>query len=143
MNQIFISLQFVLVNWKIVAIVVIDSINSQTGKPVYRPGTDSVLRNSFNFEVYDLQNEEKQYTYFILDNASFEAEVNKLLPYFTTGTADSTKDLASNAVVRDLIVEGLYSIDQLPSTLTSKFGVAIPIDKSYIVEPRLSVMAAE
>lgn len=115
---------------------VIDSINSQTGKPVYRPGTDSVLRNSFNFEVYDLQNEEKQYTYFILDNASFEAEVNKLLPYFTTGTADSTKDLASNAVVRDLIVEGLYSIDQLPSTLTSKFGVAIPIDKSNIVETR-------
>jgi hypothetical protein len=115
---------------------VVDSINAQTGKPIYRPGTDSVLRNRFNTEVYDLQNEEKQYTYFILNDAAFDSEVNKLIPYYQTSTADSTKDLAAAALVKDLIVEGLYTIDQLPAVLTSKFGVPIPIDKNKIVETR-------
>lgn len=115
---------------------IIDSINSQTGQPVYRPGTDSVLRNTFNAQVFDLQNEEKQYTYFILDDAAFNAEVARLTPYFKTSTTDSTKNLASNNVVKDLIVEGLYTIEQLPATLTSKFGVKIPIDKSKIIDTR-------
>ena len=115
---------------------IIDSINSQTGQPIYRKGTDSVLRNTFNFNVADLQSEEKQYTYFILNDTAFNSEVNKLTAYYKTSTTDSTRDLASNAVVRDLIVEGVYAIDQLPDTLTSKFGVKIPIDKSKIVETR-------
>jgi uncharacterized surface protein with fasciclin (FAS1) repeats len=113
---------------------IIDSINSQTGQPVYHPGTDSVLKNSFNAGVYDLNSEEKQYTFFILDNASFNSEVTKLNPYFTTGTTDSTKNLAGYAAVKDLVVEGMYSIDQLPPVLTSQFGVQIPIDKSKITQ---------
>jgi uncharacterized surface protein with fasciclin (FAS1) repeats len=113
---------------------IVDSINSQTGQPVYRPGTDSVLRNSFNTDIYDLENEEKQYTYFILSNAAYNAEVSKLKPYFATSTTDSTTSLASIFVVKDLVVEGVYSLDQLPATLTSKFGVKIPIDKSKIIE---------
>ncbi|MDQ6609548.1 MAG: fasciclin domain-containing protein [Bacteroidota bacterium] len=115
---------------------IIDSINSLTGQPIYRFGTDSVLRNSFNTDVYDLQNEEKQYTYFILDDAAFNAEVAKLNPYFKTSTTDSTKNLASFAVSKDLIVEGVYTLAQLPAFLTSKSGVIIPIDKSKIVETR-------
>ena len=115
---------------------IIDSINSQTGLPAYHPGTDSVLRNSFNTDVYDLQNEEKQYTYFILNDAALNTEVTKLNPYFKTSTTDSTKNLASFAVVKDLIVEGVYTIAQLPAVLTSKFGVKIPIDKSKIIETR-------
>jgi len=113
---------------------IIDSINSQTGQPIYRPGTDSVLKNSFNTGVYDLKNEEKQYTFFILDDASFNSEVTKLNPYFKTSTADSTKNLAGYTAVKDLIVEGVYTIDQLPPVLTSQFGVKIPIDKSKITQ---------
>lgn len=115
---------------------IIDSISSSTGLPVYRPGTDSVLRNTYNTDVYDLQNEEKQYTYFILTDAALNTEVTKLTPYFKTSTADSTKSLASFAVVKDLVVEGEYSLAQLPSVLTSRFGVKIPIDKNKIVETR-------
>jgi hypothetical protein len=115
---------------------IIDSINSQTGQPVYHPGSDSVLLNSFNTTVYDLQNESKQYTYFILTDAALNAEVTKLKPYYATSTADSTKNLASFAVVKDLVVEGEYSIDQLPTVLTTKYGVKIPIDKSKIIETR-------
>lgn len=115
---------------------IIDSISSQTGLPVYHPGSDSVLKNSFNTDVYDLQDESKQYTYFILTDAALNSEIAKLTPYFKTSTTDSTRSLASYGVVRDLIVDGYYTIDQLPSLLTSKFGVKIPIDKSKIIETR-------
>jgi uncharacterized surface protein with fasciclin (FAS1) repeats len=113
---------------------IIDSINSQTGQPIYHPGTDSVFRNSFNTDVYDLQDESKQYTYFILADAAFASETAKLTPYFKTSTTDSTNSLASFYVAKDLIVEGLYTIDQLPAVLTSKYGVNIPIDKSKITQ---------
>jgi uncharacterized surface protein with fasciclin (FAS1) repeats len=93
---------------------IIDSINALTGQPIYRPGTDSVLRNTFNTDVYNLESEEKQYTYFILNDAAFNAEILKMNPFFKTSTADSTKNLASFAVVKDLIVEGVYTQAQLP-----------------------------
>ena len=115
---------------------IIDSISAQTGQPVYRPGTDSVLRNSFSTAVYDLQSEEKQYTYFVLADAAFNTETAKLNAYFKTSTADSTKTLAQYAVAKDLLVEGEYSLAQLPAVLVSKFGVKIPVDKSKIVETR-------
>jgi uncharacterized surface protein with fasciclin (FAS1) repeats len=115
---------------------IIDSISSTTGQPIYRPGTDSVLKNVYNTEVYDLQNEAKQYTYFILNDGALNAEITKMNPFYKTSTADSTKNLASFAVVKDLTVEGVYEIAQLPAFLTSKFGVKIPIDVSKIVETR-------
>src|SRR3954470_17006933 len=59
-----------------------------------------------------------------------------MTPFYKTSTTDSTKGLASFAVVKDLIVDGKYTIDQLPPVLVSKFGVNIPIDKSKIVETR-------
>lgn len=113
---------------------IIDSINSQTGEPVYRPGTDSVLRNSFNTNVYDLEDESKQYTFLMLNNTAFAADVATLAPYYktVTGDADSAARQASYAVVKDLIVEGYYTIDQLPAVLTSKFGVNISMDKTKI-----------
>jgi hypothetical protein len=118
------------------ALAVIDSISSVTGLPVYRPGTGIVTRNSFTTGVYDLKKEDKLYTYFILNDTAFNSEVNKIKIYFNTSTADSTTNLSSYAVVKDLAVEGLYTIDQLPDTLISKFGVKIPINKNKIVETR-------
>lgn len=115
---------------------VVDSISALTGQPVYRPGTDSVLRNVYNTDVYDLQNEEKQYTYFILTNAAFTTELTKLNPYFKTSSTDSTRNLSSYTVAKDLVVEGVYTMAQLPAVLTSKFGVKIPIDKSKILDTR-------
>ncbi|AHF17458.1 fasciclin domain-containing protein [Niabella soli] len=113
---------------------VVDSISSLTGLPIYHPGTDSVLKNTFNTTVSDLQDETKQYTYFILNDAGFAAATQQLAPFYQTSTTDSTASLASYNVVKDLIVDGYYTIDQLPPVLTSKFGVKIPIDKSTIVK---------
>lgn len=115
---------------------IIDSISAQSGQPIYRPGTDSVLRNSYNTEVYDLQSEAKQYTYFILNDVAFNTETAKLNAYFKTSTADSTKNLSQFAVAKDLVVEGEYAMAQLPAVLVSKYGVKIPVDKSKILETR-------
>ena len=117
-------------------LAIIDSISALTGRPIYRPGTGLVAKNTFIDEVYDLKVEEKQYTYFILNDAAFNNELNKLKMYYATGSADSTTSLASHAAIKDLAIEGMYTIAQLPDTLVSKFGVKVPVDKSKIVETR-------
>jgi len=114
----------------------VDSISGSTGLPIYHPGTGLVARNRFVDQVYDLKNEGKQYTYFLLNDAALKKETDSLLSFYKTGTADSTYNLAAMRVVRDAVIEGYYTIDQLPAMLTSKFGVTIPIDKSAIVETK-------
>lgn len=112
---------------------VVDSISSTTGRPVYRPGSGIEQKNKFTDLVYNLADESKQYTYILLTNEAFAAEVTKLSPYFKTSTADSTYNLASYQVLKDLAVEGLYTVDKLPAVLKSKFGVDVPIDKTALV----------
>lgn len=115
-------------------LAVIDSISSTTGQPVYRPGTGMVTANRFNSQVYDLKNEDRQYTFFILTDDALKTEVDSLAGYYVTGTPDSTNNLATMKVIQDVVVEGLYPIDQLPPALISRFGVPIPIDKNNIVQ---------
>jgi uncharacterized surface protein with fasciclin (FAS1) repeats len=114
-------------------LAIVDSISSTTGLPIYRPGTGMVTRNRFNDLVYDLKDEGRLYTYFVLNNAALKTEVDSLGVFYKTSTVDSTNMLSTMGVVQDAVVEGLYTIDQLPPFLTSKFGVAIPIDKNAIV----------
>ncbi|MFL5739474.1 MAG: fasciclin domain-containing protein [Flavisolibacter sp.] len=115
------------------SLAVIDSISSSTGLPVYHPGTGMVTRNYFNDQVYDLSDEKKLYTYFVLNDNALKVETDSLLGFYKTSTADSTNNLATMNVVKDVVVEGQYSIDQLPAVLQSKFGVSIPIDKNAII----------
>lgn len=115
-------------------LAIIDSISSTTGLPVYRPGTGLVTANRFNNTVYDLKNEDRQYTLFILTDAALQTEVDSLKQFYKTGSADSTNDLATMKVLQDVIVDSLYTIDQLPSVLTSKFAVPIRINKNDIAQ---------
>lgn len=112
---------------------IVDSISSTTGRPVYRPGTGIEQKNKFTDLVYNLADESKQFTYILLTNDAFASEITKLSPYFKTSTADSTYNLASYQVVKDLAVEGLYTADKLPAVLKSKFGVDVPLDKAALV----------
>jgi uncharacterized surface protein with fasciclin (FAS1) repeats len=107
-------------------------VDATTGKPLYQPGTDSATVNLFLRNAADIQDERKQYTFFILNDAAWDSEVTKFKPYVATGTTDSTTDLASWTVVKDLAVEGLYPLDKLPDTLLSTSGVKIGINKSSI-----------
>ncbi len=119
------------------AFAIVDSISSTTGLPIYRPGTGIVSRNIYNERVFNLKTEQKQYTYFVLNNAAYTNEVNKLKPYYVTGTTDSTTNISSYEAIKDLVIDSLLLTPaQWPDTLkiTSKFGVTVPIEKSKIVQ---------
>lgn len=116
---------------------IVDSISATTGLPIYRPGTGLVNRNTFNDRVYDLKREDKQYTYFVIQNAGFALESDSLKQYFNTGVTASTDSLAKFNTVKDLIVEGYYTQSTLTgATLVSRSGVAIPVNPALIVESR-------
>lgn len=107
-------------------------IDPNTGEPIYKPGTGMVESNYYWDKVYDLRDEEEQYTYFAIENDGFSSEINKYRPYFNTGVSESTDSVASLHVLRDLAVKGKYEPAQLPDTLLSKFGTKVGIDKSQI-----------
>lgn len=113
---------------------IVDSISATTGQPVYRKGSGFEQKNQFSDLVFDLNDETKQYTYFILTDAAFSTEITKLTPYFKTSTTDSTYNASAWNVIKDVAVEGYYTLDKLPDVLQSKFGVSIPIVKSGIVK---------
>ena len=112
---------------------VIIGINANTGEPIYQPGTDSVFTNLYWSRVHDLRNEKKQYTYFMLADATWDAEVTKYKAFFPTSTADSTTITSSWNVVKDFAVDTLYDPATIPDTILSKFGTKLGIDKSKIV----------
>lgn len=96
--------------------------------------TDPGGTNTFLRTVHDLRDEKKQYTFFVLQDAAWDAEVTKYKSFFVTGTADSTTRLASNAVVSDFAVEGVYQPATIPDTILSKFNTKVGIDKNAIVQ---------
>ncbi|THU36060.1 fasciclin domain-containing protein [Niastella caeni] len=112
---------------------IIDSINVVTGDPIYRPGTGIVYRNNFNDRVYDVKQEDKVFTYFILTNNSFTAESDSLKPYYKSASATYTDTLSKFNTVKDLAVEGLYPANALPAFVLSKNGTPIPLSASAIV----------
>lgn len=119
------------------SLAIIDSISVLTALPVYRPGTGFVSRNQFNVRVSDLQREDRQYTYFVIANTGFTSATDALKPYYKASTTTITDSLAKWFVLRDLIVDTLYpTAASLPATLTSKFGIPIPIVQASIIETR-------
>jgi uncharacterized surface protein with fasciclin (FAS1) repeats len=109
--------------------------DAATGAPIWDSTNAKFERNSFLDRVQNIADETKEYTLFVLSDNAFTTEYNKLSPWFKTATnnADSTKNLASYHLIKDLAVKGAYSAAQLPDTLLSTFGVKVPIDKSKIV----------
>lgn len=95
---------------------------------------DSTGSSAFLRNVHDLRDEKKQYTFFVLTDTSWDSEVNNYKQYFVTGAADSTTNLASNAVVNDFAVEGVYQPATIPDTILSAFNTKIGIDKNAIVQ---------
>jgi uncharacterized surface protein with fasciclin (FAS1) repeats len=112
---------------------IVIGVNPNTGDPIYQTGTDSVFTNLFWSGVHDLRNEKKQYTYFMLEDATWDMENNKFSPYFLTNTADSTAMITGWNVVRDFAVDTLYDPTTIPDTILSKSGTKLGIDRSAIV----------
>jgi uncharacterized surface protein with fasciclin (FAS1) repeats len=106
---------------------VVIGVDPNTGLPIYEQGTDSVYTNLFWNRVHDLRDESKQFTFFMLTDAAWDAEVNKFKPYFTTNTADSTTLVSGWNVLKDLAVDTLYEPATIPAFVISEFGVKVPV----------------
>ncbi len=117
------------------ALATIDSISVITGLPIYQPGTGLVQRNLFNDRVYDLKREDREYTYFVMQDANFVLEADSLKNYFATTSTTSTDSLTRWNTVKDLAFNVAYptaaSIPQ-PS-LISRSGITVPVNTSFIV----------
>jgi len=117
------------------SLAVIDSISVITGLPVYRPGTGNVARNYFNDRVYDMKREDKQYTYFVMQDANFVLEADSLKPYFATSTTTATDSLTRWNTVKDLAYETAYQTALvMPQPLVSKSGVSVSVSPAFVVD---------
>lgn len=96
------------------------------------------LSNSYLKNVYNLNNENNSYTMFLMQNDGYNDEVLKLKPYLIKTSndpnIDSTAVYSKYFTLRDMAFPKAYELDELPATLTSRFGVEIPIDKTQIVQ---------
>ncbi len=113
---------------------VIIGVNPTTGDPIYQAGTDSIYTNLFWNKVYDLRDEKKQYTLFMLEDAAWDAEVVKYTPYFVTNTPDSNTLVTSWNVLKDFAIDTVYNPSSIPDTIVSKFGTKLPVNRSAIVK---------
>ncbi|BAV07112.1 Uncaracterized surface protein containing fasciclin (FAS1) repeats [Filimonas lacunae] len=101
------------------------------GRPVYEPGTDSVRTNIFWNNTYDIRDESKQYTTFVLTDAAWLQEGVRLHPYYTDSMHRS---FAFARMIQEYAIEGAYTAAQLPDTILSRYHVKLGIAKSNIVK---------
>jgi uncharacterized surface protein with fasciclin (FAS1) repeats len=116
------------------SLAIIDSISVVTGLPIYRPGTGLVQRNYFNDRVYDLKREDRQYTYFVLQDANFALEADSLKPYFATTSTTATDSLTRWNTVKDLAFNVAYpTAATIPQPLISRSGITVPTNTAFVV----------
>lgn len=109
-----------------------------TQKGVYQEGTTfKVNKNRYFQQISDLSSEDSLGTYIILNDAAFTAEKNKLATYNRHPNLLMADTLTKWSVVRDLVVNKVYPVNELPEVMTTVTGVKIHLDKSAIVETRV------
>lgn len=107
-------------------------IDPLTGAQLYTSTAPNEQVNRFTTSVADLSTESKRYTYIVLNDAAYDAEVTRIAGYFKAGGDTTAKESGFN-VVKDLVVEGEYTVDNLPSSFTSVLGTKFSIDKSAVI----------
>jgi uncharacterized surface protein with fasciclin (FAS1) repeats len=115
---------------------ILKGYDSLTGNPIYDLTNARISLNLVTDSVYDIKDEAKEYTIFILNNAAWDADSARLAPFYKTGTQDSTSNLVHWNTAKDLVIEGAYAPNELPDFITSKFGVKVPVNKSAILSSR-------
>jgi uncharacterized surface protein with fasciclin (FAS1) repeats len=109
-------------------------VNPVTGNPIYQEGTGYVTLNALLNTFPTLDDEHAWSTVLVLTDDAFNAEVTKLKPFFKTPAEVTTVRNSSSFLVKDLCFEQLYTPENLPDVLISKFKTNVPVDKSAIVE---------
>ena len=117
------------------SLATIDSISAISGLPIYTPGTGLVPKNYFTDRVADLTREDKQFTYFLVQDANLKIEADSLKNYFSAATTTITDSLTRWNVVKDFAFETAWkSATDIPLTLVSKWGVNMAVNTSFIVD---------
>lgn len=110
-------------------------VDPVTKRGVYQEGTTfEVQRNTYFQRISDISSEDSLITYIILNDAAFNAERTKLAGFNKYPDALTADTLTNWSVVKDLVINGVHTIDALPDSMTSVTGVRIHLDKSAIVE---------
>lgn len=91
------------------------------------------LTNCYLRNVYNLNNEKNSYTLFLMEDEGYTAEVDKLKPYLNKNSAARTDTYSSYFTVRDMAFPKAYLPNEIPASLTTRFGVTVKIDKTQIV----------
>lgn len=123
----------------------ITGIDPKTGEPIYKEGTGYFERNRFLDGIADLSNEDARYTFIMLTDAAFAAEKARLAPFYTVNiatntaarNAELTDSLTTWYLLKDMVLLGDYSVENLPDTLFSPDSVKMHIDPAAIVETHL------
>lgn len=107
-----------------------------TKKNVYQAGTTfPVIKNTYFQRVSDISSEDSLVTYIILNDAAFTAERNKVGKFYNvTASALKTDTLTNYAVVKDLVVNHVYTVDNMPDSMVTTTGIKIHLDKSAILQ---------
>ena len=109
-----------------------------TQKGVYQEGTTfQVNRNKYFQQVSNISSEDSLMTYIILTDVAFRTEQDKLARFNKHPDARQADTLTKWSVVKDLVVNHVYQLNELPDIMTTVTGVRIHLDKSAIVETRL------
>lgn len=94
---------------------------------------DDYLNNEFLRDVGDVRDENQRFTYFVLENTDFHADVQQFLPYIQyRNHADSSLAITEFHIVKDLLFKQAYDKEHLPAMLLSASNVSFPVDKSAI-----------
>ena len=112
-----------------------DTLYIEEGKQVFHT-------NGFWFTQgrQHMTQEDKKITYFVLEDQYYNEEYNKLRPYHSTSYAEdgarpdsTTTFFTKRALLRDLIVEGEFSEEDLDAELLAVSGTKFRVDAADIV----------
>lgn len=118
--------------------VFVDSLSTQIGVngqglPIY----DSVFvwQNQFCVNVADLASEDSTFTFFVVEDAVYDAEYEKFKNYFkvVNGTTARDSALVKARIVKDYVFTTAYPRNEMPTLLTSLYGVGVPFNDAAVV----------
>lgn len=105
-------------------------VDEETGEIIY--DSVKVWTNPYLTEVADMDSESDYFTFIVLSNDAFTAGIELYELYLTPDSTVSLDDYASYEVCSDLVFNGKYLNDELPSSLETITGVTVSVDQSYI-----------
>jgi hypothetical protein len=102
------------------------------GRPVY--DTIPMIVNNF-LKIAPLNDEDKVFTYIVLEDDGFDHLYNKYRKYFECGDDQASDSITKFNVCQDFVFNGIIDIENAGDTITNIFGVKVPVKDINITSP--------